>query len=253
MQKIIQIHDFPGFYESYLNQMIDDEIESIFNTDDSDCNSNIPQQFYSANVDYKSIHEKQAKEYCEKWLEKFETETGIKLDASYESYTSPKYYNFESDRLFAYISDDSINSLFTASEADNYESLSRCIKDRFTSRDGFLSSYSNDLGEWLKKPVLTWDHNELGTLLDAIKSIHCDDEFETWDLMENFQCNGNLLNAVYEAIPQSFLDFADLQREHGKALDYDVFQETGQAFDPDSSEPMPPLRCKQTLELFASH
>lgn len=245
MQKIINIHDFPGFYESYLDRMIDDEIESIFNTG---CNSSIPDQFY---CEYKSIREKQARAYCEAWLEKFSEETGIKLNAEYESYTSPKYYNFETDRLFCNIHVDSINALFTASEADAHEHLQQIIKARFTSRDGFISSYSNDSGDWLGKPVLTWDHNELGTLLDAVKSIHFDGEFDTWDLMEKFQCNGNLSNAVCEAIPISFLDFADLQREHGKALDYDVFAETGQAYDPDSNEPMPPLRCKQTMELFA--
>lgn len=246
MQKIIQINDFPGFYESCLDSMIEDEIESIFNIDDSGCESAIPQAFYNASINYKSIHEKQAHEYCAEWIAAFNEETGIKLNAKYESFTSPREYNFETDRLFATISDDSINALFAASKADNHLRLKNAIETQFTSRDGFISSYSNDINDWLEKPVLNWDHNELSVLLDAVKPC----EFDTWELMENFICNGDLSNAVCEAIPAKLLQFADLQREHGKALDYEVFAETGQAYDPLSGEPCPPLRCKKTLDLF---
>jgi hypothetical protein len=40
------------------------------------------------------------------------------------------------------------------------------IKERHTSRDGFISFYSNNFDDWVK-PLSKYDHNELGTLLTA--------------------------------------------------------------------------------------
>lgn len=256
MKKLVCIHAFPGFYESALSAAIDQEIESVFNTDDSGCNSNIPDDLYFK-MDYSPIHAAQAKEYCEQWCDTFESETGIKLEYEYESYTSPREYNFETDRLFCYLSDASIAALFTASEADNHKQLSEHIEARFTSRDGFISSYFNDLGKWLLKPVLTWDHNELGTLLDAVLAIHCSEQeieqsFSTWDLMENFQCNGGLSNAVWEAIPAKLQEFAELQRDYGKPVDYKLWVETGEAYEEGTTREdakLPPLPCPNTIRM----
>ena len=257
--KLVNIHAFPGFYESVLDDQINDEIEQIFNTDDSGCHSHIPEAFYLANVDYSAIHETQAQAYCEAYLDTYSTETGVKLEYEYESYTSPKYYNFETDRLFAWFTDASICALFAESEKDNHAQLAECIKARFTSYDGFLSSYSNDVSEWLIKPVLTWDHNELATLLDAVALVHGfnDDTFDTWDLMGIFQCNDGLFNAVWAAMPEKMQQFADIQREYGQAVDFDLWEETGKAY-PDgtnrddliAADELPEPRCKHTLELF---
>jgi hypothetical protein len=46
--------------------------------------------------------------------------------------------------------------------------LSRAIKEQFTSRSGFTSLYSNDVLEWIVKPLDKWDHNEIGTLFECI-------------------------------------------------------------------------------------
>lgn len=256
---LVNIHDFPGFYESALDSAIDPEIESIFCVDDSGCDSNIPDEFYRANVEYGIIHQAQARAYADAWMDAYNDATGLKLEWEYESYTSPKYYNFETDRLFVYLTPLSVAALFTESEKDNHKELQAAIESRFTSRDGFISGYSNNLGAWLQKPVNTWDHNELGTLLDAVRNIHCTErdierDFSTWDLMENFQCNGNLSNAVCEAIPQEFLDFADAQRELGEAANFELWKETSQAYPEtttreDLSE-LPPKPCKHTLNMF---
>lgn len=257
---LVNIHMFPGFYESALSAQVDSEIESIFNTDDSGCNSNIPDEFYRANIDYSSIHAAQAREYTVQWLAAFHEATGIKLDAEYESFTSPREYNFETDRLFIHLTPLSVARLFEASEADNHKQLEIAIKDRFTSYDGFLSSYTTNIGAWLQKPVATWDHNELGTLLDAVLAIHYDEkdierDFSTWDLMENFQCNGGLNNACSTpAIPQEFFDFADAQRELGEAANFELWKETGQAYPENTTREdipnLPPKPCKITKDLF---
>ena len=265
--RLVNIHAFPGFYESALDAMIDDEIESVFNTDDSGCNSNIPSAIYGGSgveyhVDYSEAHIALAKEYLSAWMEQFKGETGIALDYEYESYSSPRYYNFETDRLFCWISDASIAALFEASAADNHKQLAEHIAARFTSRSGFISSYPNDLESWLEKPVAEWDHNELATLLDAVLSIHCDESqqeqlFNTWELMESFRCNGGLSNAVWEGIPEKIRRFADMQREYGKPVDFDLWIETGKAYpegtareDLEKEGEVLPLPCPNTLDLF---
>lgn len=87
---------------------------------------------------------------------------------TFEEMTSPREYNFETDRLFARLPAVVIRRLFKLSRDDNHETLAAVIAERFTHRSGFVSFYSNDLAEWLDKPLMTWDHNEIGTLLIAV-------------------------------------------------------------------------------------
>ena len=258
-QKLLINFPFPGFYETSFDAMIDQEVESIFDTDGSGCAPNIPGDLYFK-ANYKTVHDSQARFYFEAWCDQFKDTTGIDLKAEYESYTSPKEYNFETDRLFGLIPALSVVALFTASEADNHVELTKAIKDRFTSCSGFISGYSNVIREWLAKPLFTWDHNELGTLLIAVLNIHASEsdqerDFNTWDLMESYQCNGYLANDVWSCIPEQLQKFAELQREYGKALDYDLFIETGKAYAEGSSREdaeLPPLPCPNTLDLFTA-
>jgi hypothetical protein len=243
---------FPGFYESSLSAIVDDEIEQVFDISDGGGVSAIPDVWIGAHaINYSAIYKEVARLYGFAWVEQFTEATGIALDAQFEEMTSPKYYNFETDRLFMTISALAVAHLFEASEADNHERLTAVIKERHTSYDGFASFYSNDLGEWLSKPVGTWDHNELCTLLLAVLAIHegGDGDFAAWELLENDRCNGHISNAVYAAMTPELIAFADLQREHGRALDWGAFLETGKAWCEESGEPCPPLRCKETLKL----
>jgi hypothetical protein len=243
--------------------MIDREVESIFDYSDGRENSNIPDAIYGGSgveycADFSKTHLAMAKEYLECWMDQFQQETCLKIDYKYESYSSPREYNFETDRLFAWVKNSSIKELFAASKADNHAQLAEMIKERFTSRSGFISSYSNDLESWLDKPLLQWDHNELGTLLKAVLAIHYDeDRFDTYELMESFECNGGLSNAVWDAIPAKVGEFADLQREHKKPIDFDLWIETGEAYpegtdreDLVNAGAVPPLPCPYTLDLF---
>ena len=247
---------FCGFYNSSADQMLQNELERAFDYDDSQ-NSNIPDAVYWSReygINWDDVREKFCIEYLDAFLTQLQGEAGIKLTCEFESLQSPREYNFTSDRLFAWITVESVNLLFAESEKDKHVNLAENIKARFTSRSGFISGYSNDIAEWLAKPVLDWDHNELMTLLEAVMSIKLsesdiDNYFHCFSLMEYSNCNGQLSNWVWDAMPEKTRDFANLQREYGKPIDWDVFIETGQAFDPESGEKMPDLRCKETLEL----
>jgi hypothetical protein len=86
----------------------------------------------------------------------------------FESMTSPKFYNFETDKIFAHIPQRTIKELFKRSKADNHATLAKVIKSYCTSYSGFMSFYSNQLADWLEKPLKQWDHNEVQILLIAI-------------------------------------------------------------------------------------
>ena len=112
----------------------------------------------------------------------------------HESMDSPKEYNFTTNRVFALVPRAVIESLFEKSKAEDHKTLARVIKDTYTSYDGFMSFYSNELDEWLENPLEDWDHNELQTLVAAAISRH-----EEW---KGGKCRreeiGNLQGTLYE-------------------------------------------------------
>ena len=108
------------------------------------------------------------------WGEAFSEETGLAIGLEFSSLTSPRFYNFETDRLFAKIALSDAQKCFDACQRDGFTELRKVIIERFTSRDGFLSCYSNRLETWLAKPLAEWDCNEIETLLIAALSIHCE-------------------------------------------------------------------------------
>jgi len=52
-------------------------------------------------------------------------------------------------------------------DAIDLEKLETVIRERHSSRSGFISFYDNDIGSWLEKRLDEYDHNEMGTLLMA--------------------------------------------------------------------------------------
>lgn len=100
----------------------------------------------------------------------------------FESMSSPREYNFETDRLFAEVDESVMASLLARSAShDSHATFASVIAERFTSRSGFCSFYSNDLADWLAKPLADYDHNELGTLLIAAIQTGDDYDADNWE------------------------------------------------------------------------
>jgi hypothetical protein len=119
-------------------------------------------------MDYRKAHLLLAQRYCASFDHLASDEIGFPLGLRYESLDSPRFYNFGTDHLFAFISEETIGRLFDLSAAEYHSRLATMIAERFTSYNGFASGYPNDLDSWLAKPLADWDHNELGTLLIAL-------------------------------------------------------------------------------------
>ena len=183
---------FPGLYETLLSSELDyveeREAEWMAEAQDGQGGEIIPEELRLTSdkfaellfqhSDYGAAHQAIARDYCAQFEEIASEDLGFALGLTFEEMTSPKFYNFETDRLFARIPVASIAKLFEISAADGHKALAGILEERHTSRSGFHSYYSNELEEWLEKPLEDWDHNELESLLLACLTLKAEDEEE---------------------------------------------------------------------------
>ena len=121
-------------------------------------------------------------EFAAGYVERFADDNSIEL--KYESLTSPKEYNFTTDRIFAYITKAEVLRLYNSLDQDKLDEL---IKEKFTSYDGFMSHYTPDQHQW--GPVETWDHNQVETIIECAIVDNISDDGLGWyiaNLMEDF-------------------------------------------------------------------
>lgn len=112
-------------------------------------------------TNWRQVHLAVAKLYADTFNALFLDWSGVNLELSFKALESPRFYNFETDRIFA----DGSEAAFIALRAAVDEATLRLmIRERFTSRSGFISFYPNELDEW-KADVTLWDANELATLI----------------------------------------------------------------------------------------
>lgn len=200
--------NFPGFYHSDLSDAVDREEESWveYRTDAGETGPD----YESGYADELSLaddlgemlfrHTEYRKAYqslAMQWADAFDYHAGQLLDMSrpdtrqrwigegfvsepyarpsiglkFEEVTSPREYNFTTDRVFAKVPLKTMRDIFKRSAAERHETLAKAVEERHSSYSGFISFYSNDIRDWLKKPLAQWDENELGTLLYAALQI----------------------------------------------------------------------------------
>jgi hypothetical protein len=183
---------FAGFYYSIHNSNLDDAVEQMFSDDHGNVNEKL-----SERVQMECNWSKVFKEYAEAYCENFALH--FKLSSlKFEDLDSPKYYNFSTDRVFAEIDLSEVVRIVSEIELEDFLAHA---KEKFTSRDGFSSFYSNDVADW--GPVKDWDHNQVGTLIEFyVSTIEEDfDSYKENDLMEDDRGNGAYESWISEATP----------------------------------------------------
>lgn len=132
------------------------------------------------------------------------------LRLTFADMTSPKYYNFETDRVFANIPVSVIRKLWRISKDDSHATLTRVAKARHSSRSGFISHYESDWRDW--GAVAQWDCNQLQTLLIAAcesKGFDCDDS----ELSIYYATVENTSNCAWDnAVDWKAFDSAQLEK-----------------------------------------
>lgn len=161
---------FSGFYETVHR----DHIDRFYEDDQGD----ISDEKMKKLCDNAKEDEK---DYCREYVHCFSKFIGIKLE--FESMTSPKEYNFKTDRIFAHIDEADVEELKRKVDHDKMKEL---VKRKFTSYDGFRSFYDNNYDNWLKQEE-PFDHNQIETLIECYAS-QIDEDWEmeiTEDTMGN--------------------------------------------------------------------
>lgn len=139
MNNLIIELPFSGFYHSmhdfYIDNFIEYEIEYLKNelnyTDEQI--DIIKDRFYM--MDYAPIREAICKHYIQAYNDVFYDEHNIHLDLTFHSMTSPKFYNFETDRLYAEITQDTFNQIIALLSDDATQAK---LRDKYKSRDGYF-------------------------------------------------------------------------------------------------------------------
>lgn len=183
---------FAGFYNSMFSDELDHVQERFVEYEvekNPGLNPDIPNEALWHCADYGKAYDHIARAYVDQFNQYLIDEYELDLGLKFESMTSPREYNFQTDRIFCEISEENVRKLRSVVSDP---ALRQAIKARFTSRSGFISSYPNHLEDW--PPLEQWDHNELGTLLVALL-----DDAEDWDwvLYETLQ-DRNVFDVAFD-------------------------------------------------------
>ena len=145
MKVNIELPFFPGFYESDLENSdtsywaIKEELDYYQNDCEKPCKELTEDDF---DFDYKGYEE----EVRNAWVDGFrERMPEMVLSLENVEMTSPRYYNFETDKLWADIElKDGWEDDVRAFMSENADWLRKRIEDDWTSYDGFMSFMSNN-------------------------------------------------------------------------------------------------------------
>ena len=169
---------FPGFYDSILSSYIDREIEMYLEDNEGESYGSIENQ-----LDYRKAETEMSKA----WVTQFNHETGLNL--KYKDMTSPKEYNFQTDRVFVEISLEELEKVRKITE-NHPEEFQKFLTDNFKSRDGFMSFYPDDIEEWYKD-TQDLDHNEVMTYIAVASTLDNDKTELIMDIVDH--------HSIYEA------------------------------------------------------
>ena len=185
---------FSGFYESLHSSAIDDSINQEFSDDKGIENAELSYRAW-ASMQWGNVRNEYAKEYAKS----FAHDLTIK-SLAFDSMTSPREYNFTTDRIFCYIDYSELCGIVKTFDLAEFSAF---VRERFTSRDGFISYYSADLADWGK--IESWDHNQCGTALEFYATQENGGEFDQWAeyyIMENSLSNGFLYELIWKSCPE---------------------------------------------------
>lgn len=157
---------FDGFYNSFYSEEVDREEERFVEhlLEDGQIDEEQAAELSELlwrNTRYEIAYFHIAEAYTLAFREKFKEWSGVDLNLAFVEMTSPREYNFKTDRIFAKADEAALRAL--RAQVDEAE-LRAMIKQRFTSYDGFISFYPNRLEAW-PEDVAEWDENHLCTLL----------------------------------------------------------------------------------------
>ena len=130
--------EFGGFYGSIHADLVEMAIEALHGDDQGVMSSEQYDQ-----IDWKDAHNK----YCVAYLDKLEDFMndeiichGVIPSLEFICLDSPRFYNYTTDKIIASISEE--DEKFIVDAIKVYEGFQDYVKERTTSRDGFIPFYT---------------------------------------------------------------------------------------------------------------
>lgn len=180
---------FNGFYSTVFEASEDNVIESPFT-------------FENYEFDYSEYNLRVSKACVNAIENKLKDLDFVGITIEFENLVSPKEYNFANDSINVKykLTTESIKGINTYLKA-NIEAFDKYITDNYTSRSGFISSYSNLVGVWFTEYLS--DKNKLSHVFGAVLQFIFDNEgydsFELYsDIDSETYLEGTLKNGVGE-------------------------------------------------------
>ena len=155
---------FPGFYGTYYEPDETNEIEHINQERENNKLTQLP--YDAIEFDYEEYENNISESACSV-IESELSEYITKI--VFQRLSSPKEYNFTNDSIHCeiWLSPDNEKTILSFLE-NNKDKFAEYLRETYTSYDGFISHYSNDINDWLTdKDLLTGSH-ELGSILQFI-------------------------------------------------------------------------------------
>lgn len=152
----MEIIGFSGMYDSFISEYLDTQLQQDFEETaifekikDFDCMQNLWEL-----LNYQKFYTDFSKSLASEYMEELKLNENIKnliKGYDFKELYSPKYYNFETDRIFinAKVSKRQWKKMFEFLEK-NIEKFDAILKNHFTSYDGFTSYHSNDAKKWIE-------------------------------------------------------------------------------------------------------
>ena len=208
MNKLESTIPFDGFYESFISADIDHQIgqQIEWDSDIYDLNEDEQQilwdNYLSVNriYFYNQIAEDYTNLYIYALNERLE---GFTLNAKFNLLTSPREYNFETDRIFIDIEKNHAIDFIKYIIKNYKKELENKIKERFTSRSGFWSHYKNGLNLWTQD-YSEWDHNQIGTCFELF-------DFDELNFYEPL--SETIINNIGNTLGQEGIDLLDKKQK----------------------------------------
>lgn len=165
---------FEGFYESGLF-----DSDSLYDFDNE-----LPDG-YEWDIDFEEFQNRIGEKACEML-----TESLSEMDFKFKGISSPKYYNYSTDKICAEV-ETNVDLEKYAYETHESE-FSKYLQDNFTSCDGFISFVPNNIAEFKENP-------NLNVLLEFYILNEMDLEQYRYDLREEaydyLMCNRYIVNS----------------------------------------------------------
>ena len=218
MNKLESTIPFDGFYESFIIADIDYQIgqQIEWDCDTFDLNESEEEILYnnylSVNTSY--FYNQIAENYTNFYIDDLNAKLnyaypdhGFTLNAKFSFLTSPREYNFTTDRIFIDIEKNHAIDFIKYIIKHYKKELEEKIKQRFTSRSGFYSYYENSLDLW-PKDYSEWDHNQIGTCFELFDLEELDINYSLRDYLTE-----SIINNLGNTLGKEGIDLLDRKQK----------------------------------------